>query len=208
MVDANENNNESGNAGVYAASNIVNEFTIEDAKNLTQPTDRILCTLEDNRYIRFGEYMVCDYDSRTQLLHVTAEVNKQQDDFARQMEQDGQLTMEMRTLRHDFSRQFFHLRNLELNLQFTNVNGDQPLSDLVLIEKHFFQGQILHQYEFNFPFCVPKSTNQWQYVYELPQLSAEQQQQMIDAPYETQSDSFFFAEGKLIVHNKAAYKYT
>ena len=30
---------------------------------------------------------------------------------------------------------------------------------------------------------------------------------MIDNPNETQSDSFFFAEGKLIVHNKAAYDY-
>ena len=44
-------------------------------------------------------------------------------------------------------------------------------------------------------------------MYELPQLTEEQQQEMVDAPFETQSDSFFFAEGRLIVHNKAAYKY-
>ena len=30
---------------------------------------------------------------------------------------------------------------------------------------------------------------------------------MIDNPNETQSDSFFFAGGKLIVHNKASYEY-
>ena len=84
------------------------------------------------------------------------------------MEENGQLTMSMRTLRHEFPRQFFLLRNLELNLEFTNVNGDQPLADLVLIEKHFFRGQILKEFEFSFPFCVPKSTNQWQYVYDLP----------------------------------------
>lgn len=115
--------------------------------------------------------------------------------------------MDLRTLKHEFPRAFFQLRNLELNLEFKNVNGELPLQQLTLIEKHFFRGQILSEFEFNFPFCVPKSTNQWQYVYELPQLSEEQQEEMINAPFETQSDSFFFAEGHLICHNKAAYKY-
>ena len=197
----------SGLEQVYAGKNVVQSFSIEDARALTIPSDRILCTLADNEFIRFGEYSVCDYDTRTQLLHVTREQNKEQDDFARQMEEDGTLTMDMRTLKHEFPRAFFQLRNLELNLEFTNVNGDQPLQNLTLIEKHYFRGQILSQFEFNFPFCVPKSTNQWQYVYELPVLSEEQQQAMIEAPFETQSDSFFFAEGRLIVHNKAAYKY-
>ena len=195
------------NSEVYAGGNVIQEFTIADAQALQAPTDKILCTLADNTFIRFGEYSVCDYDTRTELLHVTSEQNKQQDDFAREQEQDGTLTMDMRILKHEFPRAFFQLRNLELNLEFTNVNGDQPLQQLTLIEKHFFRGQILSQFEFNFPFCVPKSTNQWQYVYELPELSEEQQQEMIDAPFETQSDSFFFAEGRLIVHNKAAYKY-
>ena len=157
--------------------------------------------------MRFGEYSVCDYDSRTQLLHVDAATNKMQDDFARQMESDGTLTMDMRVLKHEFPRTFFHLRNLELNLEFMNVNGDQPLQNMTLIEKHFFRGQVLSEFEFEFPFCMPKSTNTWQYVYELPVLTPEQQQEMIDAPFETQSDSFFFAEGRLVVHNKASYKY-
>ena len=192
---------------VYASSNVVNEFTIDAARALNKPTDKILCTLADNRFIRFGAYSVCDYDSRTELLSVSAEQNKMMDDFARQQEEEGTLTMDMRILKHSFPRTFFMLRNLELNLQFTNVNGDQPLADLTLIEKHFFRGQILSEFEFNFPFCVPKSTNEWQYVYQLPELSPELQQEMVDAPNETHSDSFFFSEGRLIVHNKASYSY-
>ena len=46
------------------------------------------------------------------------------DDWARQQEEEGTLTMDFRTLKHSFPRTFFMLRNLELNLQFTNVNGD------------------------------------------------------------------------------------
>ena len=93
--------------------------------------------------MRFGEYSVVDYDSRTPLLHVDSATNKMQDDFARQMENDGTLTMDMRVLKHEFPRTFFHLRNLELNLEFSNVNGDQPLQSLTLIEKHFFRGRVL-----------------------------------------------------------------
>ena len=31
---------------------------------------------------------------------------------------------------------------------------------------------------------------------------------MIDNPFETKSDSFYFVDGKLIMHNKASYKVT
>ena len=62
-----------GNNEVYAGSNVKQEFTIQDAQALQSPTDKILCTLADNTFIRFGEYSVCDYDSRTQLLHVDAD---------------------------------------------------------------------------------------------------------------------------------------
>lgn len=30
---------------------------------------------------------------------------------------------------------------------------------------------------------------------------------MIDNPYETKSDSFYFVNDRLIMHNKASYKY-
>ena len=170
MVEANPPNND-----VYVGGNAAATFTIEDAKALTAPTEKLLCTLADNTYIRFGEYKVVDYDSRTTLLHTEGEQNRMLDNFARAQEEAGNLTVDMRTLKHNFPRSFFQLRNLELNLEFSNVNGDAPLSDLVLIEKHFFRGRVLSEFEFNFPFCVPKSTNQWQYIYELPQLSEEEQ---------------------------------
>lgn len=32
-------------------------------------------------------------------------------------------------------------------------------------------------------------------------------QEMIDCPYETRSDSYYFVEDKLIMHNKADYAY-
>ena len=53
-------------------------------------------------------------------------------------------------------------------MEFTNVFDDKPLKEVVLVEKHFFRDQILSEFEFTFPFCMPNSTNTWQYVYPLP----------------------------------------
>ena len=57
-----------------------------------------------------------DHDSKTQLLHVTEEVNTMQDTVARQMEKEGTLTMSTRILKHAFPAAFFKLKHLELNL--------------------------------------------------------------------------------------------
>ena len=56
---------------------------MEDARSLKAPTGKILCTLEDNKFIRFGEYSVLDHDSKTQLLFVSEEMNTMQDTAAR-----------------------------------------------------------------------------------------------------------------------------
>ena len=87
-------------------------------------------------------------------------MNEFQDNFARQAELEGTLTMDDRILKHKFSPAFFQLKNLELNLQFKVVT-EKPLADLVLIEKHFFRDQIISEFEFTFPACIPNSTNTW-----------------------------------------------
>ena len=51
-------------------------FTLEMARNLTGPTSQLHCNLKDNDVIRFGEYIVRDYDTKTPLLHVPEEHNK------------------------------------------------------------------------------------------------------------------------------------
>ena len=77
-----------------------------------------------------------------------------------------------------------------------------------MIEKHFFRDELIKSSEFNFSFCMPGSTNNTEFIYELPRFSDEQIEDMIENPYETVSDSYFFLDGKLIVHNKAAYNYS
>ena len=42
----------------------------------------------------------------------------------------------------------------------------------------------------------------------MPNFTEEEMAEIIAAPWEVKSDSFFFANGKLIVHNRAEYNYS
>ncbi|KAG7269399.1 hypothetical protein CRUP_015437 [Coryphaenoides rupestris] len=77
-----------------------------------------------------------------------------------------------------------------------------------MIERHYFREQLLKSFDFEFGFCMPSSKNTCEHIYEFPPLSEELMREMILHPYETQSDSFYFVDNKLVMHNKADYSYS
>mmetsp|Transcript_34391 Transcript_34391/g.120097 ORF Transcript_34391/g.120097 Transcript_34391/m.120097 type:complete len:151 (+) Transcript_34391:514-966(+) len=76
-----------------------------------------------------------------------------------------------------------------------------------MVERHYFRDQLIKSYDFSFGFCIPGSTNTWEAVYCLPPMDEALIDDMIAHPYQTESDSFYFVNGELIMHNKALYKY-
>lgn len=96
--------------------------------------------------------------------------------------------------------------------------------------------QLVKSFDFEFGFCIPGSVNTWDAVYSVPALSEDLSkillfsdllwlwllhhwrfsvrvlsnccvvEDMLNNPYETQSDSFYFVDNQLIMHNKASYK--
>ena len=93
-----------------------------------------------------------------------------------------------------------------MTLKFSN--GEKAIQNMLMVERHYFKGKVIRSYEFKFGFVIPNSTNSWEFIYDLPELSEEEEQEIIQAPWEVKSDSYFFAEGKLIIHNRAEYNYT
>jgi hypothetical protein len=77
-----------------------------------------------------------------------------------------------------------------------------------MIERHYFRDQLIKSVDKLFNFCIPASTNNWDVLYDVPQLDDALIEEMIQNPYETKSDSFYFVDNELIMHNKASYKYT
>jgi len=61
-----------------------------------------------------------------------------------------------------------------------------------MIERHYFRDKLLKNFEFLFPFCIPNSTNDWESIYDIPYIDENLKKEMIDNPWETESDSFYF----------------
>ncbi len=109
----------------------------------------------------------------------------------------------LRDIDYDFQHFFKSQAGLTLNFGI----GPKEIKNLEMVERHYFRGKVIRSYDFKFGFVIPNSTNSWEFIYDLPELSYEDEQAIIEAPWEVKSDSFFFAEGELIIHNRAIYNY-
>ncbi|CAG0888137.1 unnamed protein product [Darwinula stevensoni] len=111
-----------------------------------------------------------------------------------------------RFVRYQFTKQFLKLKTVGATVEF--VVGEKPVNNFRMIEKHFFREHHLKTFDFEFGFCIPNSHNTCEHIYEFPHLSEDLIEEMVKHPYETRSDSFYFVDEELIMHNKADYAYT
>jgi hypothetical protein len=110
-----------------------------------------------------------------------------------------------RVIKYHLGPDFLRLRTVGLTLNFRN--GEKPIKNMQMVERHYFRGKVIRSYDFKFGFVIPDSLNSWEFIYDLPELEDEEKMDIINAPWEVKSDSYFFAEGKLIIHNRAEYNY-
>lgn len=54
---------------------------------------------------------------------------------------------------------------------------------------------------------MPDSNNSCEHIYDFPKLEQDLVDKMINEPFSTRSDSFYFVDGELVMHNKADYSY-
>lgn len=183
----------------------IENVSIEEVKKLNSYTDSFLCKVNDNTYnIKFINFRVRDLDSGFVLFEVKDEGG---DDSQPQEEKEKEeIDDSIRVIKYHLGPDFLDLKNIGTLLKFSV--GSKPVKDFVLIERHYFKDQLIKSFEFKFDFCMPNSINEWETMYEIPELDPELKQKMIDYPWETRSDSFYFVEGKMIIHNKAIYNYS
>ena len=53
-----------------------------------------------------------------------------------------------------------------------------------MVERHYFRGKVIRSYDFKFGFIIPNSANSWEFIYDLPELSEEEEKDIIEAPWE------------------------
>lgn len=177
--------------------------TPEDVNALTKPTEGFLCALSSNNYgIEFLQFTISDYKTKNTIFAVGKD-NPTPQDIAVDFSCLGEDMY--RKIKYTFSEDVLRLPLIQTSLVFSV--GSTPLNGFRMIERHYFRDQLVKSFDFSFGFCIPGSTNTWDSVYSLPALSEELIKDMIDHPFETKSDSFYFVNNKLIMHNKASYKY-
>ncbi|CAH1233938.1 protein unc-119 homolog B-like isoform X2 [Branchiostoma lanceolatum] len=175
----------------------------DDVLKLPKVTENYLCEPEANVFqIDFTRFKIRDMDSGTVLFEIAKPPPSDDDQDAEADDIDPNAG---RFVRYQFTPQFLKLRTVGATVEFTV--GDKPVSQFRMIERHYFRERLLKSFDFNFGFCIPNSKNTCEHIYEFPELAPDQIQEMIDHPYETKSDSFYFVDNNLIMHNKADYAY-
>ena len=133
------------------------------------------------------------------------ELVKYEEDGSFDIEAEEQKSSEERTIKYHLGPDFLKLQTVGLSLKFKN--GEQPVKDMLMIERHYFRGRCIRSYDFRFDFIMPGSENSIELIYDLPQLSEEEHWAIVNKPWGVRSDTFFFVEGRLIIHNRAVYNY-
>ncbi|KAK6296762.1 protein unc-119 homolog A [Coregonus clupeaformis] len=172
----------------------------EDVLGLQKITENYLCSPEENVHmIDFTRFKIRDMETGTVLFEITkppAPAGEKKD-----LDPNGG-----RFVRYQFTPAFLQLRQVGATVEFTV--GDMPINNFRMIERHYFREQLLKSFDFEFGFCMPSSKNTCEHIYEFPPLSEDIMREMILHPYKTQSDSFYFVDNKLVMHNKADYSYS
>jgi hypothetical protein len=183
--------------------------TVEDVLKLTKPSETFLVPLSANRYnIAFHSFKIRNMENQSVLFEVDGDKEPEEGDDQVASHPGGDMDPEvaMRTIRYNFKREFLKCKTIGTKLVFSV--GEKPVPNFRMIERHYFRDKLIKSFDFAFGFCIPNSTNSWEAIYDLPKLTEEQEKEIMSNPYETKSDSFYFVDGELIMHNKAEYAYS
>lgn len=183
-------------------------ITKDYVRNMTKASEKFLCPLSANQKykLQFLTFRIRDMDKKKVLFEMRREADKDEElVFDDDLFQEEELA-EFRTIRYNFSPEFLELQNVGTLLEF-KVADDQNVANFMIIERHYFKDQLIENYEFSFPFCMKGSVNTWEKIYKFPEIEENLKQMMIDHPWQTQSDTFYFVGDELVMHNKAYYNY-
>jgi protein unc-119 len=176
--------------------------TPDEVLQYTQPTEGFLCSLAANTYgIEFFKFTIRDMDTN----HVLFDIERERDELPAPGSLSPEMEVACRSIRYQFPPSFLRLRTVGAKLVFGV--GPQPVPNFRMIERHYFRNVLVKSFDFAFGFCIPNSTNSWEAIYDMPVLSPEWEAAIMQNPFETRSDSFYFVNNQLVMHNKAEYSY-
>ena len=172
--------------------------TAEQVLEYRCPTSGYMCPLTANTYgLDFLSFRIRDYGTSKQLFEVARDPDAPPVDIS---QIPPEMEDQVRCISYDFGADFLNLEMIGTTLEFSV--GPREVEEFRMIERHYFRDTLIKSYDFMFGFCIPNSTNTWEAIYDMPELPEDLQQAMMDNPWETESDSFYFVGETMIMHNK------
>lgn len=186
------------------------KITPDEILKLSQPTTEYLCPKSANTFeIEFIKFRVRDFSNSTKDPNgpkpVLIDIAKPADYIESEEEKNDPCAG--RFVKYHLHKDFLDLKSLGAQITFS-VGGSRVVKKFRMIERHYFRNKLIKSFDFDFGAAlIPNSENSIEHIYDLPELDKKLKRQMIDFPWETKSDSFYFVENRLIMHNKAEYAY-
>ena len=178
------------------------QVTPEDVLALKAPTKGFLCPLSANKVgIEFLSFKIKDYETKRTIFDVSRANAAAAPASLASLGEDS-----YRQIRYNFSEDVLRTPTISTTLTFSV--GDHEVEDFRLIERHYVGDKLVKSYDFTFGFVIPCSTNTWEAVYAVPMLDEDLIDEMVNNPFKTSSDSFYFVNNRLVMHNKATYNYS
>jgi len=192
-------------------------ITPEEILKINRPTSEYLCPKAANVFdIEFTRFRVRDFSavqknskksSNSETIHPPILIDIQRPENYQESDEEKADPTNGRFVRYHLHREFLNLKTLGAQITFT-VGGEKVAKKFRMIERHYFKEKLMKSFDFNFGAAlIPNSENSIEHIYEMPKISDKIKKQMIESPWETKSDSFYFVENRLIMHNKAQYSY-
>uniref|UniRef100_A0A7S2HG73 GMP phosphodiesterase delta subunit domain-containing protein n=1 Tax=Zooxanthella nutricula TaxID=1333877 RepID=A0A7S2HG73_9DINO len=178
------------------------DVTPEYVNALLGPTDSFLCRFSANVYrIDCHAFTIRAVEDNGERL--LFEIRKDPDESEPALSDD--IDDSARFIRYHFGPSFLGYPTIGTSLEFTI--GEHPLHNFRMIERHYFKNILIKSFDFTLPFVIPNSNNTWEVIYTMPELDPRLKEEIINSPWATKSDSFYFVDNALVMHNKAEYNY-
>lgn len=178
-------------------------LTPADVLAFDKPSGGFCCSLQANKYgISFLEFEIKDYDTKRSVFKIAKDANMP--DLASLNLADIPEEA-IRTVRYTMPADFLRFKTVRTELKFSV--GALEVPSFRMIERHYFRGELIRSYDFQFGFCIPNSTNTWEAIYDMPENSEARIGEFIASPNAHQTDSFYFVGEDMVMHNKAYFSY-
>ncbi|KAJ3075837.1 hypothetical protein HDU98_006773 [Podochytrium sp. JEL0797] len=187
--------------GFRSSTPLPEQITSADVLKLKKPSKTFLCPNAVCIPVQFIAFQIKEMKSNQVFFDIGRPVESLDWTESGIIDPDNS----SRTVEYSFPKDLLSYTSIGTNLVF--AVGPKPLGSFRMIEMHYFKDKLIKSFDFDFGFCIPNSVNSWENVYKVPKLDEKTKNEMANSPNKTVSDSYYFVDDKLVMHNKAYYSY-